>query len=43
VREHQACVLRSDARVKCWGYDIYGSLGVGSTETVERPAFVVAR
>jgi alpha-tubulin suppressor-like RCC1 family protein len=41
VHEQQACVLLRDTRVRCWGYDVYGSLGVGSEDTVERPAFVV--
>jgi hypothetical protein len=41
VHEQQACVLLRDTRVRCWGYDVYGSLGVGSDETVRRPAFVL--
>jgi alpha-tubulin suppressor-like RCC1 family protein len=28
---HQACALLDDGRVTCWGYNLYGGLGLGDT------------
>jgi alpha-tubulin suppressor-like RCC1 family protein len=31
VGENHTCALRDDATVVCWGFNVYGSLGVGDT------------
>lgn len=32
--DHHTCVLRTDAKVRCWGYGGYGALGYANTDSV---------
>jgi alpha-tubulin suppressor-like RCC1 family protein len=37
---NHTCALASDGRVRCWGYNVYGQLGDGSTTNYSFPVLV---
>ncbi|MCB0189625.1 MAG: hypothetical protein KDE31_35385, partial [Caldilineaceae bacterium] len=42
VGNHQSCVLLADRTVKCWGWNAFGKLGIGSTDdSVATPTHVI--
>ena len=42
AHEYQACARIRDGTVRCWGYNSYGALGVGTKDTVRKAKTVVA-